>query len=970
MAVLRAECQGAPCPATGHQKDLSIAKGPNEAAGEKESVDKVEEQAAFQVTWPNIYNVICKGTAKEETGGAASSISIITHPECENNQQICPSSSERVPYSTGSKQYSLLESFEHIPNNVANATEGKMSPAAWKSRSHNKAKKKRRKKASKVHLQVVKQPETRPAKTPEQESCPPIPVQEDEPWNSTFYNSRTLWLTGSLKEPSGTQFNAAKDGKILQTDQLATASEKRIKELHKLISPSQYFYHVGVVGKLHDRGDVLPQPETTHPDPCTLQHSSFLNPKLSPLEDFLHYQSQSNASLKLFLDDPTCSIEEYHLSGLKLEHCVQKYGDSPSHTVSDNLSVEECTVDALKGSVSLGEPNNLTGLAKTWRECEHRTCGYDQDDSVNEGVILSEKLQPVDYEYREDIQWSKFPEILGSGSFGDVYKVKDTTTGFQCAAKKIHVSRFRAEELTTCTGLTVPQVVPVYGAVKEGHWITIFMKLLEGGSVGQLIQQRGYLPEDLTLHYMSQVLAGLEHLHVHNILHGDVKADNILLSGDGNQVFLCDFGHSAHLSPDHLGNSLVTGDYTPGTETHMAPEIVMGKQCNSKVDIWSSCCMMLHMLNGCHPWTRYHSHPFCLKIAREPPPVREIPPCCNPFTAEAIREGLVKDPVKRATAAELTEKVNLALQKVGGLRSPWKGAYQEPRHLPPVAENSSNTQPSPVAPANPILKIPKTGPQPATSLQPATKLQPATGPPFQAITQQQLPLMHEETGSQSSNKDKEKSVTCEIMCQSSRSLKTIGSTERRRTCSELELHQMEIELLLNSLSQPYSLEEHEQMLSFLSIDSMSDFDSYKKDSLNMSLSRRDNVSSGSSGIHSWNSQAEGQNSSWHCLLSRSRQTDTPSYFNGVKIQVQSMRGDTLHIREYRKVKVRDVALGISGQIEVSEFSLMMKDDQLVEYDMEVPDSGIELYCTLAPDCVSGWTWRVKNGKLEKRQKGS
>lgn len=54
----------------------------------------------------------------------------------------------------------------------------------------------------------------------------------------------------------------------------------------------------------------------------------------------------------------------------------------------------------------------------------------------------------------------------------------------------------------------------------------------------------------------------------------------------------------------------------PGTETHMAPEVVMGKRCDSKVDVWSSCCMMLHMLNGCHPWTQYYNHPLCLKVSR------------------------------------------------------------------------------------------------------------------------------------------------------------------------------------------------------------------------------------------------------------------------------------------------------------------------------------------------------------------
>lgn len=60
---------------------------------------------------------------------------------------------------------------------------------------------------------------------------------------------------------------------------------------------------------------------------------------------------------------------------------------------------------------------------------------------------------------------------------------------------------------------------------------------------------------------------------------------------------------------------MVLGNYVPGTETHMAPEVVMGKRCDCKVDVWSSCCMMLHMLNGCHPWTQYYNHPLCLKVS-------------------------------------------------------------------------------------------------------------------------------------------------------------------------------------------------------------------------------------------------------------------------------------------------------------------------------------------------------------------
>ena len=77
---------------------------------------------------------------------------------------------------------------------------------------------------------------------------------------------------------------------------------------------------------------------------------------------------------------------------------------------------------------------------------------------------------------------------------------------------------------------------------------------------------------------------------------------------------------SAHQSSQlpFLPHLTSAGDYIPGTETHMAPEVVMGKPCDAKVDVWSSCCMMLHMLNGCHPWTQYFRGPLCLKVRESP----------------------------------------------------------------------------------------------------------------------------------------------------------------------------------------------------------------------------------------------------------------------------------------------------------------------------------------------------------------
>lgn len=59
---------------------------------------------------------------------------------------------------------------------------------------------------------------------------------------------------------------------------------------------------------------------------------------------------------------------------------------------------------------------------------------------------------------------------------------------------------------------------------------------------------------------------------------------------------------------------VAAGAALPGTETHMAPEVARGDRLSAKADVWSSCCMLLHMLNGCRPWTRFYSHPLCLQV--------------------------------------------------------------------------------------------------------------------------------------------------------------------------------------------------------------------------------------------------------------------------------------------------------------------------------------------------------------------
>lgn len=76
--------------------------------------------------------------------------------------------------------------------------------------------------------------------------------------------------------------------------------------------------------------------------------------------------------------------------------------------------------------------------------------------------------------------------------------------------------------MSTWSALNSPGVVKLFGAVREGPYVTLFMDL-KTGCLAQLLRERGSLPEELALRYLCQLLGALEHLHHRHVLHLDVK---------------------------------------------------------------------------------------------------------------------------------------------------------------------------------------------------------------------------------------------------------------------------------------------------------------------------------------------------------------------------------------------------------------------------------------------------------------
>ncbi|XP_042199396.1 mitogen-activated protein kinase kinase kinase 14 [Callorhinchus milii] len=652
------------------------------------------------------------------------------------------------------------------------------------------------------------------------------------------------------------------------------------------------------------------------------------------------------------------------------------------------LSEPGLVASALRGIVIHEDPKYFVHHCRKWEEYGERWRQGQKVPNTNEGLLQHQDLRPVEHEYGEDSHWSLIPGRLGTGSFGDVYMARDHSSNFTCAAKQIHVSNFQAGEVLTWSRLTSPWIVPLYGGVRHGETITLFMKLLPGGSVAQLIRKQGSLPEALSLHYTGQVLQALQHLHSLGIVHGDVKADNMLLSRCGYQVSLCDFGHSTQLSPSGITSS--HGGQCLGTVTHMAPEVLKGVY-GLGADSWSTACTLLHMLSGHHPWQNINTNQLMLKIVRDKPPLDEIPASCSALTASVIRAGLVKDPAHRDTVGGLRGRTDQALralqQKSGSCCAGEK----------PLTSSEGNGGNSPLsarpAPGHPLAPDPPdAGPGRGAEVAapPAAQCRGEEGGLCSdVVNPEETPVGGSEAGAQWERCYRWNGVSlhsglwgwseCEWGAGSNRAVadshcdsdssapQPLLSLPPAHSQAEREILQeegrLQTEFLLYNLSQVYPEELESRILDALSSGAYS-----LPQHVEQECPKADPSLSGmySSGIHSmsWNSQTDPQPPS----LSHKGQShlNTPSFFNGVQVRIHSFDGERLVVHDVRGATVGRVASGISNLVHVSSFSLVKPNGKPISPDLEIPDSGIDLMCAHASNYSNMWSWRIQDGSLHIR----
>lgn len=258
--------------------------------------------------------------------------------------------------------------------------------------------------------------------------------------------------------------------------------------------------------------------------------------------------------------------------------------------------------------------------------------------------------------------------VLGHGGMGTVYRAEQVTLHRAVALKLLHPSlggspemgrRFEREAFAAGR-LVHPNCVQVtdFGQLADGT-LYLAMELLEGQSLGDLIEAEGRVPVARALHIIAHVLRGLAHAHERDIVHRDIKPENVILvehSGDVDFAKVLDFGIAKLIGSTEAqaGGKLTQAGVAFGTPAYMSPEQAWGQAVDARADLYAVSILLFELLTGRPPFEADEPVKLLSMHATRPPPrLRQVAPdLVIPDALETLlARGLAKDRDQRPPGA-------------------------------------------------------------------------------------------------------------------------------------------------------------------------------------------------------------------------------------------------------------------------------------------------------------------------------
>ncbi|WP_018297096.1 Stk1 family PASTA domain-containing Ser/Thr kinase [Corynebacterium lubricantis] len=243
---------------------------------------------------------------------------------------------------------------------------------------------------------------------------------------------------------------------------------------------------------------------------------------------------------------------------------------------------------------------------------------------------------------------------IARGGMSTVYRCVDERLGREVAAKvmdekyvddEVFMSRF-TREARAMAQLTHPNLVNVYDFSVHGDHAFLIMELITGGTLRELLAERGPMPPHAATSVMRAVLTGLSVAHAKGMVHRDIKPDNILINGD-NRVKLADFGLvRAAADSTHSTDQIV------GTVAYLSPEQVNGTEITQASDVYSAGIVLFELLTGETPFSgdTQLTHAFARLNDDVPAPSSKIAGVPKLFD-ELVATATARDPHDRFSDA-------------------------------------------------------------------------------------------------------------------------------------------------------------------------------------------------------------------------------------------------------------------------------------------------------------------------------